>query len=232
MRTPYPLSLPFEKLRRHACDSLILCACLVTCAGAVSIPAALADETETRAAAEQDDSPFTVPFEKLWEPWTGDLPGMVERRVLRVVVPYGGYQFYYDGGAPKGAVYELLKKLEDHLNKQLGRRNIRVYVATIPMSRDRLLSALLAGNADLIAADLTETERRKLVADFTRPLLTDIDEIVVAGPESAPLASLDDLSKRSIFVRASSSYHEHLIELVADFEKRGLEPPSIVLADE
>ncbi len=180
----------------------------------------------------QEDSPFTVPFEELWEPWTGDLPGMIERRVIRVVVPYGGYQFYYDGGAPKGAVYELLKKLESHLNEQLGRRHIRVYVATIPMSRDRLFSALLGGNADLIAADLTETERRSLVADFTRPLLTDIDEIVVTGPRSEPLASIDDLAGREVFIRASSSYHEHLIDMTADFAERGLEPPKIVLADE
>ena len=198
----------------------------------MSIPQVRADEAGAPPAAAQGDNPFTVPFEQLWEPWTGDLPGMVERRVLRVVVPYGGYQFYYDQGAPKGAVYELLRKLEAHLNEQLGRRHIRVYVAAIPMSRDLMFSALLGGNADLIAADLTETDRRKLVADFTRPLLTDIDEIVVSGPESAPVASLDDLSGREIFVRASSSYHEHLIELAADFEKRGLEAPKVVLADE
>ncbi|MEE4162223.1 MAG: transporter substrate-binding domain-containing protein [Woeseiaceae bacterium] len=178
------------------------------------------------------DTNFTIPFEQLWQPWIGDLPGMVERRVIRVVVPYGGYQFYYDAGAPKGAVYDLLKQFESYLNQELGRKNIRVYVAVIPLSRDQLFPALLNGNADLIAADITETERRGNLADFTSPLLTDIDEIIVTGPKAPKLESLDDLSGRDVFVRASSSYHEHLLQVVDDFIARGVEPPNIVLADE
>jgi len=178
------------------------------------------------------DTNFTIPFDRLWQPWIGDLPGMIERRVIRVVVPYGGYQFYYDAGAPKGAVYDLLKQFEAYLNQELGRKNIRVYVAVIPLSRDQLFPALLNGNADLIAADITETERRANLADFTSPLLTDIDEIIVTGPKAPRLESLDELSGRDVFLRASSSYHEHMLELVDDFIARGVEPPNIVLADE
>ena len=232
MRITTPVRPPLFVWVRPATAQRILLAWLILCAGYYGISQAVAEQANTPSRPAQDQSPFTIPFEQLWKPWTGDLTGMVERRMVRVVVPYGGYQFYYDGGEPKGAVYELLKKLEAHLNEQLGRRNIRVYVAMIPMSRDKLLPALLAGNADLVAADLTETEQRNLLADFTRPLLTDIDEIVVSGPESAPISSIDDLSGREIFVRASSSYHEHLIQLVIDFQRRGMEPPKIVLADE
>ncbi len=183
-------------------------------------------------AEENDEATFTLPFDRLWEPWTGDLDGMVERRVVRAVVPYGGYQFYYDDGAPKGAVWEMLKRLEGHLNEELGRRNIRVHVAVIPMSREQLLPALLAGNADLVAADLTETESRDQLVDFTRPLLTDIDEIVVTGPASGPLTVLDDLAGKPVFVRVSSSYYEHLLALGLDFRERGLEPPAVVAASE
>ena len=225
MRNTKPVRPSEYRQVRHPKRAQVILAFVIMYTGLAWSTSALSEDT-------QEENPFTLPFEQLWEPWTGDLPGMIERRVIRVVVPYGGYQFYYDGGAPKGAVYELLKKLEAYLNEQLGRRNIRVYVATIPMSRDQLFSALLSGNADLIAADLTETERRKLVADFTRPLLTNIDEIVVTGPRSAPLASLDDLAGREVFVRASSSYHEHLVDMAAEFTSRGLPPPKIVLADE
>ena len=178
------------------------------------------------------DEAFTVPFEQLWDPWTGDLDGMVERRVIRAVVPFGGYQFYYDDGEPKGAVWEMLKRLEDHLNERLGRRNIRVHVAVIPMSRDQLFPALLNGNADLIAADLTETESRGQLVDFTRPLLTDINEIVVTGPGAFPLSEMDELAGMPIFVRPSSSYYEHLLQLGRDFRERGLEPPQILAASE
>jgi len=178
------------------------------------------------------DDPFTVPAERLAETWTGDLDGMIERRVLRAAVPYGGYQYYYEKGVPKGAVWEMLKRLEKHLNDELGRQHIRVYVTAIPMGRDALIPALLNGNADLIAADLTETESRDQLVDFTRPLLTDINEIVVSGPKAPPIKTLDDLAGRSLFVRPSSSYYEHLLSLGLEFRERGLEPPEVVAASE
>ncbi len=194
--------------------------------------AAAAGENAAESGRLPGSSPFEAPAEALWEQWAGDLDGMVERRVVRALVPYGGYQFYYEDGAPRGAVWEMLKRLENYLNEQLGRRNVRVYVAAIPVSRDQMLPALLAGNADLIAADLTETRSRRQLVDFTRPLLEDINEIVVSGPGVSGLETLDDLAGREILVRPSSSYYEHLLSLTLDFRERGLEPPKIVPAAE
>ena len=48
----------------------------------------------------------------LWQPWDGDLDGIIERRVIRVLVPFGGYQYYYVRGRPRGAIVELLQKME------------------------------------------------------------------------------------------------------------------------
>lgn len=194
--------------------------------------AAAADQGLAENARLPGSSPFKEPAEAIWETWAGDLDGMVERRVVRALVPYGGYQFYYEGGAPRGAAWEMLKRLEDYLNETLGRRNVRVYVAAIPVSRDQMLPALLAGNADLIAADLTETRGRRQLVDFTRPLLKDINEIVVSGPGVSTLDTLDDLAGREILVRPSSSYYEHLLSVALDFRERGLEPPKIVPAAE
>ena len=184
-----------------------------------------------------DDNPsagdiLPMRFRVIWEPWQGDFDGMVDRRVIRAVVPFGGYQFYYVDGLPKGATYDLLQRLESYINKELGRRNIKVYVVVIPVSRDELIPALLNGHADLVAGDLTITSDRSEVVNFARPMLKDIDEIIVTGPGAAPLDTLDDLSGREVVVRQSSSYHEHLQRLVADFKARGLAPPDIHLADE
>ena len=173
-----------------------------------------------------------MPFRVIWEPWRGDFEAMVDRRIVRAVVPFGGYQFYYVEGLPKGAAYDLLQRLEAHINKELGRRNIKVYVVVIPVSRDQLIPALLEGHADLVAADLTITPERADLIDFARPMLKDIDEVVVTGPGAAPVDTLDDLAGREIVVRESSSYHEHLLFLESAFRSRGLEPPDIHLADE
>jgi membrane-bound lytic murein transglycosylase MltF len=173
-----------------------------------------------------------MPFRVIWEPWLGDFDGMVERRIIRAVVPFGGYQFYYVNGLPKGATYDLLQRLESYINNELGRRNIKVYVVVIPVSRDQLIPALLDGHADLVAGDLTITPERSALVSFARPMLKDIDEVIVTGPGAPPIDTLDDLAGQPVVVRESSSYFEHLQALVNDFESRGLEPPEIHLADE
>jgi membrane-bound lytic murein transglycosylase MltF len=173
-----------------------------------------------------------MPFSAIWTPWKGDYEGMIERRLIRVLVPYGGYQFYYDQGLPRGAVYELVQRFETYINEQLDRRNIKVYVVVIPVSRDELLPALLAGHADFVAADLTPTEARSSEFNFSRPLLTGINEVIVTGPAAPEIATLQDLAGKEISVRQSSSYFEHLQRLSATMQASGLEKPHIKPADE
>ncbi len=176
--------------------------------------------------------PAPATFKQLWQTWSGDLDAMVERRIIRVVTPYGGYQFYYDDGKPRGATWELLQRFEQHVNGEAGTGKLKVHVVVIPLGRDQLIPALLEGHADLIAGDLTITEDRSALVAFARPLLDNVNEVIVTGPGMAELSSIDDLSGRQVVVRASSSYFEHLQTLVADFDRRGLESPQIVEADE
>jgi membrane-bound lytic murein transglycosylase MltF len=170
--------------------------------------------------------------QRAWQPWIGDFDGMVERRVVRAVVPYGGYQYYFDKGRPRGATYELLLKLEGYINERLQRRHIKVHVFVVPVSRDQLVPALLNGNADLIAGDLTATTSRSAVVDFARPMLTNVNEVVVTGPAAPELETLDDLAGQRIFLRRSSSYFEHLQQLALDMHERGLAQPVLLAADE
>ena len=193
---------------------------------------ALADDeaiiTENPTAGDLLPEEFRV----VWEPWAGDFQGMIDRRVIRVVVPYGGYQYYYDGGQPKGAVQELLRHFETFVNDELGRRNIRIYVVVVPLSRDQLIPALLEGNADLVAGDLTVTEVRALQVSFSRPVRNKIHEVIVTGPAAPEIGDLDDLAGQQIFLRRSSSYFEHLQRFTADLVSRGLEQPRVLAADE
>jgi membrane-bound lytic murein transglycosylase MltF len=225
--------------------------CLVACGGTAEpdeAPAAAddpgppvpADSAEPLAAETTDildENPSSgdllpMPFSAIWEPWHGDLDDMVERRVVRAVVPFGGYQFYYQDGLPRGASYDLLQRLEQHLNDKLDRGNVKVYVVAIPVRRDRLIWALQEGHADLVAADLTITEERGAQVQFSRPMLTKINEVVVTGPGAEPLTTLDDLAGREVVVRRSSSYFDHLQPLLQTFNDKGLEPPTIRAADE
>jgi hypothetical protein len=55
-------------------------------------------------------------------------------------------------------------------------------------------------------ANLTITEDRLALVDFTIPVLTGVNEIVVTAPASPTTLTSDDLGGREIFVRKSSSY--------------------------
>ena len=207
-------------------------------------PAAQDSQQEIAAAeakpitnVEQEEYPsvdelLPEPMATLWQPWHGDLEGIIDRRVIRVLVPFGGYQYYYVRGRPRGAIVELLQKMEKHLNDELERGNIKVYVAPIPVSRDQLIPFLLDGRGDLIAADLTVTEARSKQLQFSRPLLKGIDEVIVTGPSSPPISDLDNLSGVEVVVRASSSYFEHLQRLNERFAREGREPVMVRQADE
>ena len=171
-------------------------------------------------------------FSWIWASWTGSWDEIIERRALRVLLPYGGYQFYFDNGRPRGATWEMLAQFERFINDELGRRNVRVYVVPVPVSRDQLIPGLIEGKGDLVATDLTITPAREALVQFTRPLLTDIREVVVLGPTAPQIGTLADLAGQEIFVRPTSSYAEHLRSLDRSFRAQGLEPPVLLPADE
>ena len=139
-------------------------------------------------------------------PWTGDLDGMVKRRLIRVLVIPNRTDYYLDHGEPKGLTAEYAREFERRLNKrfQTGARPIRVVF--VPVTRDELLPGLVAGKGDIAAANLTITPERLEIVDFTPPFRTDVREILVTGPDAPLLTRLEDLSGREITTRRSSSY--------------------------
>lgn len=199
-------------------------------------PAPVQDNVEAQETVESlpsIDEILPEQFAVLTEPWVGDLDGMQERHAIRVLVVSGGPQFFYFQGKPRGMMLELLIRYQKHVNGKLNRGLHAVEIIPMPVSRDRLLPALLAGQADLIAADLTKTEIRSAMVDFSQPLINDVDEVLVFGPASpAGIESVDDLAGKSVYVRASSSYFEHVTALNSEFAERGLEPIRVELANE
>src|SRR6185295_5333207 len=86
-------------------------------------------------------------------------------------------------------------------------------VVFVPMARDELLPALVAGKGDIVAAGLTITPARLKQVDFTTAGMTNVSEVVVTGPASPTISTLEDLSGKTVFVRKSSSYYESLVAL-------------------
>ena len=164
--------------------------------------------------------------------WTGDLDGMVERGQIRALVPYSRTFYFLDRGTQRGFTYELLKAFEERVSDDLGLGELDIEVVVIPVSRDRLIPGLLEGLGDIAAGNLTITPERAALVDFSRPLLTDVSEIVVTGPSGPEIGSLDDLSGARVHVRPSSSYYTSLLRLAEDLDAAGRPEVELVLADE
>jgi membrane-bound lytic murein transglycosylase MltF len=177
--------------------------------------------TTVTAQAPMDKGRLGIPLTEVIKPWSGDLDGMAERRMVRVLTTFSKTQYFIDRGTPRGTAYDMGKLLETSLNKTFAQGHLAVNVQFIPLSRDELIPALLAGKGDIVMADLTITPERTALVDFADPWIAGVEEIVVTGPGVAPISSVDDLAGRDVFVRQSSSYYQSLVALNARFEREG-----------
>ncbi|MFP2237245.1 transglycosylase SLT domain-containing protein [Pseudescherichia vulneris] len=186
---------------------------------------------------------LAVNLEDIQQPWVGDLPGMYDRRVIRVLTTYSKTFFFIDKGTQRGLTHDLFMEFERDLNKKLmtqeklTHRHLRVRVLFVPVTRGQLFTALNEGKGDIIAANLTITPARQKRVAFSDSLYPNAQELLLTGPFSPKVENLEQLSGKTVFVRYSSSYYESLVALNARFAKESrlpvtLEPAPEALEDE
>jgi membrane-bound lytic murein transglycosylase MltF len=164
------------------------------------------------------------------ERWIGDFDRMRKRRFVRVLVVYNQTDYFLDKGTPRGLTTDTFKMFEDDINRKYKTKKLPIHVMLIPVRRDDLADQLLAGKGDIAAAHLTVTPERLERFDFSEPIIHDVSEIIVSGPESEPIATREDLSGREVFVREGSIFHESLKNLNAEFVRSGKAPVRLELA--
>jgi membrane-bound lytic murein transglycosylase MltF len=166
-------------------------------------------------------------------PWTGDFDQMLERRIIRVYAPYSRSLNYSDKGRERGIAVELVRDWERYLNikyaKELAKRPLTIYV--IPATRDKLLPGVEYGLADVAVGNLTVTEERLRDLDYISgdEGRRTISEVVVSGPRSPQLNSLDDLAGKTVHVRKASSYFDSLQALNERFKREDKREVRLVL---
>lgn len=201
---------------------------ILTATGLPAQDVALNDSDDLTAAEQVEDALTAA----MLAPWTGDLDGMVKRGFVRVGVGNEPMYFSYDGPTQKGLTVDAAREFEKYLRTTLGPDAATLTVTLAPLPREKLIDALVAGEVDILAANLTITPARHARVDFARPNLTKIAEVVVTGPSAPPLATLDDLTGITLRLRPSSSYYEHLLALNEARVAQGLAPIPVEPADE
>jgi len=167
------------------------------------------------AGAQSQEKAPLVNAPTITKKWTGDLDVLLKRRVIRVGVPYSKTFYYTVKGVQWGIAYEGGKAFEQYLNKKFPQKNknIKIHVMFFVTPRDQAIERLNEGTLDLLIAGLTITPERQKLVDFSIPTVENGNEVVVTGPNSPQLSSIDDLAGKEVFARKTSSYWEHLERL-------------------
>jgi membrane-bound lytic murein transglycosylase MltF len=194
-------------------------------------------ETTRLSLSRTATGTFLDELDIIHTPWSGDLDAMVEREVIRALVPMSKTFYFLDGAEQRGISYEGAKMFEEQINDKLERGHLKVHVVLVPVARDELIDGVLEGYGDIALGNITMTPERTALVDFSDPFMGDIRELVVTGPGSPELAGLDDLGGEEIMVRESSSYHASLLRLNDRFRAEGkdeiiLTPAPEILEDE
>jgi membrane-bound lytic murein transglycosylase MltF len=180
----------------------------------------------TKAAAETEPPPNTPERQQLtiapgeaMEPWTGDLDGMIERGFIRILTVYSKTLYFVDKGVQRGSTYDIARLFVDDLNqklakdKRLKQKHLKVHALFIPVARGDLLPALVAGKGDIAISSIGVTEENQKLVDFSSPLVTNVNAVLVSGPSSPTVSSVDDLAGKQVVVRKSSAFYGALVAL-------------------
>ncbi|MFT5808519.1 MAG: membrane-bound lytic murein transglycosylase F [Moritella dasanensis] len=131
-------------------------------------------------------------------------------KTLRVLTWAGGEIIFPRRGHPQDIELDYLQQFADE--KKLEIDNIRVakFADLIPM--------LLAGEGDVIAANLTNTRERAKRVSFSEPFLL-TKEYLVMGSQSKSLKSGKDLNGREIVIQKGKSYESTALGLQKVYPK-------------
>lgn len=139
---------------------------------------------------------------------TGDLPALQKRGKLRILVSRREDTPLPRHGSPIYAEQALAAQFA----QQMDLDPVLVYVNRF----EELMPALQQGKGDLIAANLTITDARKQLIDFTVPIGHAHQQLILSG-ERTPLKNLAAVKNLNIAVQADKTYQQTAQQLVSKY---------------
>jgi len=135
---------------------------------------------------------------------------MMKRHEIRVLVEPSHSDFFYDRGHPEGTFYEAFDEFQRFVNQKYRSGSLRTNVTFLPVRPEQLEQALMEGVGDIVGYPVIVTPEREKIVLFTTPLYSNVKQVIVTGPKAPPLATLEDLSGREVYVNPVTGYYENL----------------------
>jgi membrane-bound lytic murein transglycosylase F len=139
-----------------------------------------------------------------------DLEAIKARGELKVITHNNATCYYEGPNGPMGFEFELARAFAQHLGVELK--------LVILDSYQEMVSALIRGDADLIAAGLTASDHHRQNLAFG-PGYLEVHRQVV-GRRDGPLPKgVEDLSATSLWVSLGTSHEQYLVKLKEQYPK-------------
>ena len=186
--------------------------------------------TRTRRCRRPRSSPGCrrVCGAQLGKTFTGDLDGMVARRMIRVGATFNRTFYFVDNGVQRGVGLRVREGLRGRAEQEAqDGQCARSMSSSCRCHADVLARALTEGKVDLVVAQVTVRPELQALVDFTNPTRTNVSEVVVTGPSAPAIASPDDLSGKDVYARKDSKYYESLVALNGRLKAKGKAPAVI-----
>jgi membrane-bound lytic murein transglycosylase F len=129
-----------------------------------------------------------------------------ERGSIIVITQNSGSTYYLYREQPAGFEYDLAAEFARYLNVDLE---------VVTPGWLEMFAMLDHAEGDFIAAGVTVVPSRERRVDFSDPYLT-IQQEVIVHHDNYNIKSVDDLSGRTVYVRAGTSYQEKLAVLLGE----------------
>ena len=162
--------------------------------------AALALSALARCSSPPEESETVAPPPR----YTGDLPELQKRGVLRVIVPPEPVDHLPRFGERVTLDYDIAHGLSEALKLKLELVKAGSFA--------EMMARLLEGEGDIVAGSLTITAERQERAAFSVPYLH-VDEYLVTKTGGPLPQAVEDLAGMAIGVRRSSSHYQTLVDL-------------------
>jgi len=136
--------------------------------------------------------------------YTGDLPELRSRGVLRVIVRPDAISHLPRNAERVTLNHDIARELSESLKLDL--------VLVTADDHSKMVEKLIQGEGDLIAANLTDTPYRKARTAYSVPYHY-VDQYLIVPRDGDMPTTIDDLAGLEISVRESSAYYENLVLL-------------------
>lgn len=145
------------------------------------------------------------------QPTFDDLPQLLKKRQITVLVVNHPAYYFMSHSRPRGIAYDMMREYERHINSNvLKDSRLKLNIIYKPVASYDIITMLEQGLGDIAIGPLIPTSKDKSKVEFTSALYNKHRLVLVSNNVEKTVKSPSQLSGQEIWVRKDSIFHQKL----------------------